>query len=164
MMSTTVGETAADFLNVNLNFGLTNTSVVTGILLVISLFFQIRARRYVPALYWMSVLLISVFGTLLTDNLTDNFNVPLAFSTVMFGALLIVTFSIWYKNEKTLSIHEIDTVRRELFYWAAILFTFALGTAAGDWVAEGMNLGYSTAAIAFGGLIVITACAIICCG
>lgn len=100
MMSTTVGETAADFLNVNLNFGLTNTSVVTGILLVISLFFQIRARRYVPALYWMSVLLISVFGTLLTDNLTDNFNVPLAFSTVMFGALLIVTFSIWYKNEK----------------------------------------------------------------
>ncbi|MBU9819578.1 hypothetical protein GW579_11225 [Rahnella sp. Lac-M11] len=159
MMSTTVGETAADFLNVNLNFGLTNTSVVTGILLVISLFFQIRARRYVPALYWMSVLLISVFGTLLTDNLTDNFNVPLAFSTVMFGALLIVTFSIWYKNEKTLSIHEIDTVRRELFYWAAILFTFALGTAAGDWVAEGMNLGYSTAAIAFGGLIVITACA-----
>lgn len=159
MMSTTVGETAADFLNVNLNFGLTYTSVVTGVLLVISLFFQIRAKRYVPSLYWLSVLLISVFGTLLTDNLTDNFNVPLSFSTVMFGALLIITFSVWYKKEHTLSIHEVDTVKRELFYWTAILFTFALGTAAGDWVAEGMQFGYSTAALVFGGLIAVTAAA-----
>ena len=136
MMSTTVGETAADFLNMDLGWGLTNTTLLTGVLFVITLALQLRATRYVPALYWATVLLISVFGTLVTDNLTDRFGVPLAFSTGVFGALLILTFVLWFNEEKTLSIHSITTRKRELFYWVAILFTFSLGTAAGDWVAE----------------------------
>lgn len=157
MLSTTVGETAADFLNVNLNFGLAGTSVVIGALFAIALFFQVRARRYVPSLYWITVVLISVFGTLITDNLSDNLGVPLAVSTGLFSALLIATFATWYAKEQTLSIHAVNTVKREIFYWTAILVTFALGTAAGDWVAEGLNLGYANAALLFGGLIAATA-------
>jgi uncharacterized membrane-anchored protein len=157
MMSTTVGETAADYLNVNLHLGLTGTSVVMGVLLAIALFFQIRTKRHVPSIYWVTVVLISVFGTLMTDNLSDNLGVPLVVSTGAFSAALIATFAVWYAKEKTLSIHSVDTVKRELFYWTAILFTFALGTAAGDWVAEGLNLGYTNAALLFGGLIAATA-------
>ncbi len=157
MMSTTVGETAADFLNADLHFGLIGTSNVMGVLLIISLFFQIRAKSYSPPLYWISVVFISVFGTLITDNLSDNLGVPLAGSTCAFATALIATFAIWYAEEKTLSIHSIDSVKRELFYWTAILFTFALGTAAGDWAAEGLNIGYTNAALLFGGLIAATA-------
>ncbi|PUA16622.1 hypothetical protein [Glaciimonas sp. PCH181] len=159
MMSTTVGETAADYLNADLHFGLIGTSVVTGALLVIALFFQIRAKRYIPSLYWIAVVLISVFGTLITDNLSDNLHVPLALSTIVFGIALCVTFGAWYRKEKTLSIRSIDTVKRELFYWTAILFTFALGTAAGDWVAEGLHLGYPSTTLLFGALIAATALA-----
>ncbi len=158
-MSTTVGETAADYLNVDLHFGLVGTSIVTGLLFAAALFFQIRADRYIPSLYWLTVLLISVFGTLITDNLTDSLGVPLALTTAVFSAALIATFAMWYAQEKTLSIHAIDTIKRELFYWLAILFTFALGTAAGDWVAEGLNLGYANSALLFGGLIAATALA-----
>jgi uncharacterized membrane-anchored protein len=128
-----------------------------GALLAVSLLFQIRARRYIPSLYWTSVVFISVFGTLITDNLSDSLGVPLAVSTGMFSAALIATFAIWYKNEKTLSIKAIDSVKREVFYWVAILFTFALGTAAGDWFAEGLRLGYAASALLFGVLLVVTA-------
>jgi len=136
VLCTTVGETAADFLNVNLNFGLTGTSIVTGVLLAVALVFQFRATRYLPALYWFTVALVSVFGTLVTDNLTDNLGLPLEASTLIFGALLAVTFVVWYRVEHTLSIHSILTRRLEAFYWLAVLFTFALGTAAGDLMAE----------------------------
>lgn len=159
MMSTTVGETAADYLNMDLHFGLTNTSLITGVLLLVALFFQTRIRRYVPSLYWIVVVLISVFGTLITDNLTDHFGVSLAFSTGLFSVMLAATFVIWHQAERTLSIHAIDTPRRERFYWLAILFTFALGTAAGDWVAEGWQLGYLNSALLFGALIALTAVA-----
>ncbi|MCW8114234.1 hypothetical protein [Yersinia intermedia] len=159
MMSTTVGETAADFLNVNLQFGLTNTSIVIGSLLAITLVFQIRSTCYTPMLYWLTVVLISVFGTLLTDNLTDHFGVSLALSSGVFSAALLATFALWYIKEKTLSIHAVDSVKREIFYWTAILFTFALGTAAGDGVAEGFQLGYGTAAMLFGAAIALTAVA-----
>lgn len=159
MLSTTVGETAADYLNVNLNFGLIATSIVIGALFAISLFFQVRSKRYVPSLYWITVVLISVFGTLITDNLSDNLGIPLAVSTGLFSALLIGTFATWYAREKTLSIHAVNTVKREFFYWTAILVTFALGTAAGDWVAEGLNLGYANAALLFGCLIAVAALA-----
>lgn len=142
MLCTTVGETASDFLNVNLNFGLTGTSVVTGILLLVALFFQLRSKRYVPVTYWIAVVLISVFGTLVTDNLTDSMGIPLETSTLIFSTLLAGTFAAWYFVEKTLSIHSISTRRRELFYWLAILFTFALGTATGDLMAESLGLGY----------------------
>lgn len=155
MMSTTVGETAADFLNMDLNFGLTNTSIITGILLAVALFFQMRAPRYKPILYWLTVVFISVFGTLITDNLTDAWQVPLAASSLFFSVVLVVTFVVWYRQEGTLSIRSIDSLSRESFYWLAILATFALGTAVGDWLAEGLGLGYSSAAIFFGAWIVI---------
>lgn len=159
MMSTTVGETAADFLNVNLGFGLTGTSAVMGVLLAVFLGFQVSARRYIPWRYWSTVVFVSVFGTLVTDNLSDNLGVPLAASTLAFSVALLLTFGIWYAKERTLSIHSIDTIKRELFYWTAILLTFALGTAAGDWVAEGLNLGYANSALVFGALIGIAAIA-----
>ena len=132
VLCTTVGETAADFLNVNLNLGLTGTSVIMSGVLLVALAFQFRARRYVPGIYWLAVVLISVVGTLITDNLVDNFGVPLETTTIVFSIALAVTFAAWYAREKTLSIHTIYTRPRESFYWLAILFTFALGTAAGD--------------------------------
>lgn len=113
VLCTTVGETASDFLNFNLNFGLTVTSIVMGILLLIALFFQFRAKRYIPGIYWITVVLISIFGTLVTDNLSDTMHVPLELSTIAFSILLAITFAIWYAKEKTLSIHSIFTKQRE---------------------------------------------------
>ncbi|MGO4276204.1 hypothetical protein AB4Z22_41335, partial [Paenibacillus sp. TAF58] len=139
---TTVGETAADFLNVNLGFGLTGTSIVMGVLLLVAIFFQFKAKKYIPSIYWLTVILISIFGTLVTDNLTDNLGISLEVSTAVFSVLLVLTFGLWYFKEKTLSIHSIFTKRRESFYWLTILFTFALGTAAGDLMAEGLGFGY----------------------
>jgi uncharacterized membrane-anchored protein len=153
IMATTIGETAADFLNFDLGFGLSGTSLFMGTLLVLALYLQIRRKSYVPWIYWVSVVLISVFGTLVTDNLVDNFGVSLQTTTLIFTLALGATFAVWYLSEKTLSIHSVFTTRRELFYWAAILFTFALGTAAGDLVSEKMNLGYLTSALIFGSLI-----------
>ncbi len=159
VLCTTVGETAADFLNINLNFGLTGTSVVTGIVLVIALVFQFRAKKYIPSIYWLTVALVSVFGTLVTDNLTDKLGVPLETSTIIFTVLLALTFLAWYLSEKTLSIHSIFTRKREMFYWLAILFTFALGTASGDLFAEGLGLGYLMTGIIVTSIIAITAIA-----
>ena len=156
IMATTVGETAADFLNVRLKLGLTNTSLMMGALLVAALVVQFRTDRYVPWIYWVSVVLISVVGTLITDNITDHFGVPLQVTTTIFAIALAVTFAVWYAVEKTLSIHTIFTARRELFYWAAILFTFALGTAAGDLLAEQLKLGYFYSALVFGAGIALT--------
>ncbi len=130
---TTGGETAADFLNTNLGLGLTNATLVMSVLLIVAMVFQFRARKYVPGIYWLTGVLISVVGTLITDNLTDNLGVALATTTAVFAVLLAATFAAWYASEKTLSIH---TIRREAFYWATILFTFALGTAAGDLASE----------------------------
>jgi len=159
ILATTVGETAADFLNVNLNLGLTNTTIVMTVFLIITLFFQFKASKYIPGIYWLAVVLISVVGTLVTDNLVDNFEVSLETTTVIFAVALAVVFVIWYAREKTLSIHTITTSRREAFYWLAILFTFALGTAAGDLIAEGLNLGYWVSALLFAGLIGVVALA-----
>jgi uncharacterized membrane-anchored protein len=153
ILATTVGETAADFLNTNLNMGLTNTTFVMSGLLLITLFFQFRSRMYVPGIYWLAVVLISVVGTLVTDNLVDNFGVTLEMTTIIFSVVLLGIFAVWYASEKTLSIHSIYTTKRETFYWLAILFTFALGTAAGDLTAEGLNLGYWKSALMFAILI-----------
>src|SRR3954470_14900002 len=157
IMCTTVGETAADYLNENLGFGLTNTTIVTGVLLVILLAVQFRLPRYVPGVYWSAVVAISVFGTLITDNMTDRYNVPLTTSTTIFGVVLAIVFAVWWWFERTLSIHTIYTTRREGFYWLAILFTFALGTAAGDLVAEKADLGYLVSIAIFGGAIALVA-------
>ena len=143
VLCTTVGETAADFLNVNLNFGPDRHLTRDGRRCWRSSSLRSsRATGTSRAVYWFTVTLVSVFGTLVTDNLTDNLGVPLEASTLVFGALLAVTFVAWYRAERTLSIHSILTRRREAFYWLAILFTFALGTAAGDLMAERLGLGY----------------------
>ncbi|MEZ7821304.1 MAG: hypothetical protein QMB51_03280 [Patescibacteria group bacterium] len=155
ILCTTVGETAADFLNTNLNLGLNGTSVVMGILLIAVLIFQIRSKKYTPPIYWLSVVLISVVGTLITDNLTDNLGISLITTSIVFAIALALTFIVWYIKEKTLSVHAITTRTRELFYWTTILFTFALGTATGDLIAEKFNLGYLTSAFIFGGLITL---------
>jgi uncharacterized membrane-anchored protein len=153
VLATTVGETAADFLNTNLGVGLTGTSLVMGTLLVIVLAFQFTTRKYVAGIYWLAVVLISVVGTLITDNLVDNFGVTLPTTTIVFSVLLVATFIAWFAAERTLSVHTIFTSRREGFYWSAILFTFALGTASGDLVAEHLSLGYWLSALMFGGVI-----------
>jgi uncharacterized membrane-anchored protein len=159
VLCTTVGESAADFLNVTLNLGLTGVSVITGALLVIALFFQFSADRYIAGRYWLTVTIVSVFGTLVTDNLTDNLGLPLETSTLIFGVLLAITFAAWYLSEKTLSIHSILTRRREAFYWLAILFTFALGTATGDLMAEVLGLGYLVTGTIVVAIVAITAAA-----
>ncbi|HEY6780977.1 MAG TPA: hypothetical protein VI111_08490 [Thermoleophilaceae bacterium] len=159
ILATTVGETAADNLNERLKLGLTGTTYVMGALLIVALVFQFRSRRYVPGIYWLAVVLISVVGTLITDNLVDNYGVALETTTIAFSIALAVTFATWFASERTLSIHTIFTTRREAFYWLAILFTFALGTAAGDLVAERLSLGYWVSALIFGGLIAVVAVA-----
>jgi uncharacterized membrane-anchored protein len=153
ILCTTVGETAADYLNEDLGLGLTNTTYVAGALLVVLLIVQFGMRRYVPPVYWAVVVVISVFGTLITDNMTDRYEVPLTTSTTVFTVILIAVFAVWYAVERTVSIHTIVTPRREAFYWLAILFTFALGTAAGDLVAEKADLGYFVSILIFGGAI-----------
>jgi uncharacterized membrane-anchored protein len=142
ILCTTVGETFADYLNETLGFGLDNTSLLMTAALVVALVFQFKARRYVPGIYWLAVVLISVVGTLLSDKLADDMGVPLVDTTVAFGILLAVTFAAWWASERTLSIHSIVTRRREAFYWLAILFTFALGTSAGDLFDEKLGVGY----------------------
>jgi uncharacterized membrane-anchored protein len=153
IMATTVGETAADFLNDHVGLGLSGTTLLMSVLLVGALVVQFRSHRYEPRFYWATVVLISVVGTLASDNLVDNFGVPLAVTTAAFAVALAVTFRAWYRKERTLSIHTIVTPRREAYYWAAILFTFALGTSAGDLVAEQLNLGYALSGLIFAALI-----------
>jgi uncharacterized membrane-anchored protein len=157
VLATTVGETAADFLSTTLNFGLTGTSAVMAVILIAVLFMQLRADRYVPWIYWLAVVLVSIVGTLITDNLSDNLGVSLEITTPVFAVVLGTTFILWYAREQTLSIHSIVTTRRELFYWTAILFTFALGTAAGDLMAERLNLGYLPSLLIFAAMIAFVA-------
>jgi uncharacterized membrane-anchored protein len=153
IMSTTVGETGADYLAVHVGLGTAVTSGITVSLLFAALVLQLRMRRYVPWIYWLTVVLVSVVGTQITDALTDRLGVSLYTSTAAFAVTLAATFAIWYRTERTLSIHTIVSTRRELFYWAAILFTFALGTAAGDLATEELGLGFNVGVLAFGALI-----------
>jgi len=157
VLATTVGETAADFLSDTLKLGLTNTTYIMALVLAVVLVFQFRAKGYVPSIYWLAVVLISIFGTLITDNLVDNLGVSLEVSTTVFSIALAITFGVWYRFEGTLSIHSIRTPRREAFYWLAILFTFALGTAAGDLLAEKLDVGYWKSALIFAGGIALVA-------
>ncbi len=157
MMSTTIGETAADFMIFNFKLGLPMTSLIMTVLFLIVLVIQLKAKEYIPWKYWLTVVFVSILGTLITDNMTDNLGIPLAYSTIGFSILLAVVFASWYAREKTLSIHHIDTFPRELYYWVAILATFALGTAAGDWFAEGLNIGYQNSTLIFAGGIALIA-------
>jgi uncharacterized membrane-anchored protein len=159
LLAVTMGETAADYLAVNLGLGLTATTLIMASVLAAALGLQFAQRKYVPWAYWFAVVLISVVGTLVTDNMVDNFGVALTTSTIVFTLSLGLTFTLWYMSENTLSIHSIFTARREAFYWLAILFTFALGTAAGDLVAESYELGYLITGVLFAGVIAALAIA-----
>ena len=159
VMSTTVGETGADYLAVHVGLGTAMTGGITVALLATALALQFRARRYVPWVYWLKVVLVSIVGTQLTDFLTDKLDVSLYASTAAFAVALAATFALWFAVERTLSIHTIVTRRREGFYWLAILLTFALGTAAGDLATEALGLGFNWGVLAFGALIAAVAIA-----
>lgn len=149
LLAVTVGETAADYLAINLGYGLSQTTMFMSAILVVALVIQFAQKRYVPWAYWLAVVMISIVGTLITDNMADNLEIPLEVSTTAFTVLLAATFAVWYAVERTLSIRTIFTTRREIFYWLAILFTFALGTAAGDLVSEQWELGYLASGLIF---------------
>jgi uncharacterized membrane-anchored protein len=159
VLCTTVGETAADYLNTNLGLGLSGTSYIMTGVLIVALVFQFATRRYRPGVYWLAVVLISVVGTLVSDNLVDGYGVPLQTTTIAFAIALAITFAAWFASERTLSIHTIFTTRREGFYWAAVLFTFALGTSAGDYLSEQLALGYLNTVFLFAGAIAVVALA-----
>ncbi|MDE2092869.1 MAG: hypothetical protein KGL99_14260 [Burkholderiales bacterium] len=159
IMSTTVGETGADYLAVHVGLGTLLTGGIMIALLSAALLLQLRSSRYTPWIYWLTVVLVSVVGTQITDALTDGLGVSLYASTAAFTLALAAIFAVWYRSERTLSILSIDTRRREIFYWAAILFTFALGTAAGDLATEALGLGFRLGVIAFGALIALIAVA-----
>lgn len=155
ILSTTVGETGADYLAVHAELGTALTAGVMGILLALALLHQLRQTRYVPWVYWLTVVLLSVVGTQITDALTDGLGVSLYAGTAVFSVTLAAVFYLWHRREGTLAIQTIVTRRRELFYWAAILLTFALGTAAGDLATEELGLGFRLGVLVFGGLIVL---------
>jgi len=136
ILCTTVGESFADWVATTVGLGLNTTAVIFTVILLAVLAWQMSLSRYVPFVYWLTVVVLSITGTLYTDILTDTLGVPLALSTAVFAAILAVVFGVWFARERTLSIHSIVTTPREAFYWLAILVTFALGTAAGDWTLE----------------------------
>jgi uncharacterized membrane-anchored protein len=159
ILATTVGETVADFLAVGAGLGKTFTNIGMASLLAIALVFQMRKREYTPWVYWLSVVLVSIVGTQITDLFTDGLGVSLYLSTSVFTVGLAVIFGVWYSKEKTLSIHTINTLPRELFYWVTILCTFALGTAAGDLATEALGLGFQVGVVVFALLIAAIAAA-----
>ena len=136
ILCTTVGESFADWINEQLGVGLVDTALIFTVVLAVVLAVQMRQDRYVPAAYWLTVVVVSVTGTLYTDILTDQLGVPLWISTTGFSLLLAGVFGVWFGRERTLSIHSITTTPREGFYWLAVLVTFALGTATGDWTLD----------------------------
>jgi uncharacterized membrane-anchored protein len=156
IMCTTVGETGADFLAVNAGLGQNVTRIGMFAVLATALVLQLQTARYTPWIYWLTVVSVSIVGTQITDLLTDGLGISLYVSTTVFAATLAVIFAVWYAAERSLSIHEIVTRKRELFYWAAILCTFALGTAAGDLATEALRLGFTWGAVGFGTLIALT--------
>jgi len=159
ILATTVGETGADYLSSTLNLGLAITSYAMTAVLLLVLVNQFRLKRYVPASFWLVVVLTSVVGTLITDRLVDELGVSLETTTIAFAIALIAIFATWYAREKTLAMHSINTAKRELFYWVAVLFTFALGTATGDLLSEKLQLGYTQATLIFAAAIAVIAIA-----
>jgi len=154
ILCTTVGESFADWINVTLGNGLIPTALIFTFVLAWVLAWQMILTRYVPFVYWLTVVVVSVTGTLYTDILTDTLGVPLAVSTSVFAVALAVVFGVWWARERTLSIHSIVTVPRESFYWLAVLVTFALGTAAGDWTLQLTGWGPGTSVLLPAALIV----------
>ncbi|KAA0101012.1 hypothetical protein CIW49_05705 [Mycolicibacterium sp. P1-18] len=154
ILCTTVGESFADWINMTVGLGLDVTALISTAVFVAILVWQMRLTRYVPFVYWLTVVVVSVTGTLYTDILTDDLGVPLALSTGVFAVVLGVVFGVWWTRERTLSIHSITTTPREAFYWLAILVTFALGTAVGDWILDLTGWGPGQSVLLPAGLII----------
>ncbi|MFT4907112.1 MAG: putative membrane-anchored protein [Oleispira sp.] len=149
-LSTTVGETGADFLAADLGFGMPIVAVVITTIMAILLYFQFtNIKRYIPANYWTIVVLMSIVGTLITDILVDVIGISMLTLSIVFTVAMLLGFFIWFESEKTLSIHSIDTGKREAYYWIIIILAFALGTAAGDLMAEHLGLGYGLTLLIF---------------
>jgi uncharacterized membrane-anchored protein len=147
LLSTAMGESSSDYLVFHINPYI--AVALGGIGLLASLALQFLVRRYIPWIYWLAIVMVAVFGTMAADVAHVVLGIPYVVSTVGFALALVVIFAVWYITEKTLSIHSINTLRRELFYWAAVMATFALGTAAGDMSAATLGLGYLASGVLF---------------
>lgn len=157
LLTTAMGESTSDYLVYHINPYV--AVALGGIGLVVALVLQFFVRRYVAWIYWLAVVMVAIFGTMAADVMHIVLGVPYLISTVFFSIVLAVIFVVWYISEKTLSIHSIYTRRRELFYWAAVMATFALGTAAGDMTAATLGLGYFASGVLFAVLFALPALA-----
>ena len=157
LLTTAMGETTSDFLVNRINPVV--AVALGGVCLVVALILQFSLRRYVAWIYWLAAVMVAIFGTMAADVLHIGLGIPYLVSTLFFSLALVVIFALWFRSEKTLSIHSIYTRRRELFYWAAVMTTFALGTAVGDMTASTMSLGYFSSGILFAILIALPALA-----
>jgi uncharacterized membrane-anchored protein len=155
ILSTTVGETAADFVAVDMNIGLVGTSLVMGLITIGAVIWNFKLKKYFAPSYWFLIVMMSIEGTLITDILVDDFNISLITLDLIFFIAMALGFLIWYKTEGTLSIHKITNNKREVFYWLIVLITFALGTGIGDTVSEHLNFGYSNSLMLFGAIFLI---------
>lgn len=155
LLTTAMGESTSDYLVHQ--FDPVSVVALAGIGLAAALVLQLAVRRYIAWIYWLAVVMVAIFGTMAADAIHIELGVSYLASTIVFTVVLAVIFVIWYASEKTLSIHSISTRRRELFYWATVITTFALGTAAGDMSAATFGLGYFASGILFAILIAIPA-------
>jgi len=155
IFSTTVGETAADYVAVNLNLGLISTTILMGVITIGIFFWNLKQKEYFPPSYWLLIVMMSIEGTLITDFLVDQLNVSLLILDIVFTIAMGLVFYLWYKKEHSLSIHSINNDSREIFYWVIVLTTFALGTGVGDTVSEYLNFGYLNSLILFGSIFIL---------
>ncbi len=155
ILSTTVGETAADYVSDNLGLGLILTTVLMGVLTIVAVFWNFRQKKYYPPSYWLLIVMMSIEGTLITDFLVDQLKVSLLTLDVIFTIAMGLVFYFWYKKEHSLSIHSINNDSRETFYWIIVLTTFALGTGVGDTVSEYLSFGYLNSLILFGSIFIL---------
>lgn len=155
IFSTTVGETAADYVSVNLNFGLINTTILMGVITLLVSIWNFKQKKYFPLSYWLLIVMMSIEGTLITDFLVEQLNVSLLTLDVVFTIAMGLLFFFWHQKEDTLSIHDINNDNRERFYWIIVLTTFALGTGVGDTVSEYMGVGYFYSLIIFGSIFIL---------
>jgi uncharacterized membrane-anchored protein len=151
VLTTGMGEAAADYLG-KVSLALAGLVGVGGF--AVAMWWQLRSRRYVPAVYWFAVAMVAVFGTMAADALHIVFHISYVTTTVFYAIVLAAVFTLWRRSEGTLSIHSIVTRRRELFYWLTVLATFALGTACGDLTAATLKLGFFGSAVLFAVLMV----------
>lgn len=156
VFSTTVGETAADYVSVNLHVGLTKTTILMGVIALAVGFWNFKLKRYFAPAYWSLIVMMSIEGTLITDVLVDQMNVSLVVLDVCFTITMGLIFYLWYQKEHSLSIHSINNDSREMFYWVIVLTTFALGTGVGDTISEYLHFGYLNSLILFGSIFILS--------